>query len=186
VCLGANTEAVVTSLGEASATVEATRGTVIAASTGDELRIELPAGSGAVVVRVATVAVEDVGGAGPTVRALEGNVTVQSSGRADQLIATPQVVGQRDGQKRASVQSLEAEERSVVELARSWQGTAGGILQIDGVHGRIEVDGAEVGLAPAGILLAEGSHTLVMRENGREISRETLKVSAGQKVVRGG
>jgi hypothetical protein len=186
VCVGANAEAVLSELGAATATIQATRGTFIAASAGDELRLVMPGGAGAVVVRVATVAIEEVGTPNPAVRALDGNVTVQSTGQPEVVLTAPGVIGQRDGKKRPPATTLEAEERAVVQLAGSWQGSAGSIIQVEGLRGRVDVDGAEIGLAPAAVLVVEGTHTLIVRDSGRETTHESLKLTAGQKLVRGG
>jgi hypothetical protein len=185
VCMGANAEAVLTQLDGVSATVHAERGAFVAFSGEDELHIVLPLGAGAVVVHGATMALEDLGSPSSTVRALDGTVTVQAAGQSDVRITAPGAVSQRDGKKRPAAATLEAEERAVVQLARSWQGTAGAIIDVDGLHGRVEVDGAQVGLAPASVLLEEGTHTLVIRDGARETTHESLKLSAGQKVVRG-
>lgn len=186
VCMGTNSEAVLAELDGASATVRADLGAFVGSSKGDELRFALPLGAGAVVVRAGAVAIEDLGSPGPIVRALEGNVTVQASGRPDVLIAAPDRVGQSDGKNRPPAPTLEAEERAVVQLAGSWQGTAGAIIEVEGLHGRVEVDGTQLGLAPASVLVEEGRHTLVVRDSGRETMHETLKLSAGETVVRGG
>lgn len=184
VCVGANANVVLTELGEASATLQASHGTVVVASTRDDLHVNLPTGS--VTARAATVAIEDIGGPGTTVRALDGSVPVKSNGQADVVLAASEAISLRDGRKRPRAPAVEIEERSVVVLAGSWQGTAGAVIQIDGLHGRVEVDGADVGLAPAAVLVSEGSHTLIMRDGGHETAHETLKLNAGQKVVRGG
>jgi hypothetical protein len=184
VCVGANAEVVLAELGEASATVQANRGTVVIASARDDLHVVLPTGT--VVARVARVAIEDVGSPTTTVRALDASVAVTSTGQADLVLAGPDAILLKDGKKRPRAPTLEAEERSIVTLAGSWQGTAGAVIEIDGLHGRVEVDGTDVGLAPAAVLVAEGSHTLVVRDSGRETTHETLKLKAGQKVVRGG
>jgi hypothetical protein len=186
VCMGANAEAVLAQLDGTSATVHAERGAFVAFSADDDLRVALPLGAGAVVVQGATMALEDLGSADATVRALDGSVTVQAAGQPDLRITAPEAVGQRDGKKRPRAATLEAEERAVVQLARSWQGTAGAIIDVDGLHGRVEVDGAQVGLAPASVLVEEGTHTLVIRDGARETTHEALKLSAGQRVVRGG
>ena len=186
VCIGTNSDAVLAELDGASATVHAIRGAFVGSSRGDELRFVLPLGGGAVVLRVGAVAIEDLESHGPIVRALEGTVTVQASGRPDLLIAAPETVGQGDGVRRPPAPTLEAEERAVVQLAASWQGTAGAIIEVEGLHGRVEVDGTQLGLAPASVLVEEGRHTLVVRDSGRETTHETLKLSAGETVVRGG
>jgi len=184
VCVGANTEVVLAELGEASATVKANRGTVIVASVRDDVHITLPAAT--VIARVATAAVEEIGAPGITVRALDGSVPVKSSGQADVLLAAPDAIFLKDGRKRPRALGLEAEERGVVTVAGSWQGSAGAVIEVGGLHGRIELDGTDLGLTPAAILVAEGSHTLIVRDGGRETTHETLKLKAGQRVVRGG
>ncbi len=184
VCLGANTEVALAELGEASATVQASRGTVVVASGRDDVHVNLPTGS--VIARAATMAIEDIGSPGTTVRALEGSVPVKSNGQADAVLAAPDALLVRDGKKRARAQALEAEERSVVVFAGSWQGTAGAIIEIDGIHGRVEVDGADLGLTPTAVLVAEGMHTIVVRDSGRETMHETMTLKAGERVLRGG
>jgi hypothetical protein len=184
VCMGTNSEAVLAELDGVSATVHAGRGAFVASSSGDELRFSLPLG-GAVIVRVATVAMEDLGSPSPVVRALDGKIIVQASGHPDLTISAPEAVGQDDGKKRPPAPTLEAEERAIVQLASSWQGSAGAIIEVDGLHGRVEVDGTQLGLAPASVLVEEGRHTLVVRDSGRETTHETLKLSAGETAVRG-
>jgi hypothetical protein len=186
VCMGTNSEAVLVELDGVSATVHAGRGAFVASSSGDELRFLWPLGAGGVVVRLATAAIEDLGTPSPIVRALDGKVTVQGGGRPDLLISAPAAVGQGDGKKRTPAPTLEAEERAVVQLAASWQGTAGAIIEVDGLRGRVEVDGTQLGLAPASVLVGEGTHTLVIRDSGRETTHEMLRLSAGETVVRGG
>ena len=184
VCTGANSDVVLAELGETSATVEVKRGTLIVASVRDDLHVTLPAGS--VIVRAATVAVEDGGASGTTVRVLDGTARVTAGRLAEVFVEAPGAIALKDGKKRPAAQTLEGEERSIVQLAGSWQGTAGATLQVDALHGRVEVDGADVGLVPAAVLLGEGSHTLVVRDNGREVIRETLKLNPGETAVRGG
>ncbi|HEY8040914.1 MAG TPA: hypothetical protein VIF15_14010 [Polyangiaceae bacterium] len=183
VCLGGDSEAHLAELGTSSATIEVKRGALVVASAGDELRIVLPAG--AVVVHGGTLSIEDAGG-DAVVRALDGNADLEPTGRPPSALASPGVMALRDGRKRPSSAAVEDEERSVAALARRWQGTAGAVVEVDSLHGRVEVDGAIVGLAPAAVLLDEGDHTLVIREGGRETSHEALRLAAGQKVVRGG
>jgi hypothetical protein len=143
--------------------------------------VTLPAG--ALGVRSATVAVEP-DAAGATVRALDGSAQVEPAGKPPFTVAAPDAVG-LDGKKRPPVPALEHEERDVLKLASRWQGSAGGILDVEATHGRVEVDGADVGAAPAALLLDEGQHTLVLKDGAREITRETVELRAGQKVVRG-
>jgi hypothetical protein len=184
VCAGANADLVLAEVGETSATVEAKRGRLIVASVRDDVHVTVPTGS--VIARAATVAVEDGGFTGMTVRVLDGTARVTSTGQAEVFVEAPNAIALKDGKKRPSAQTLEAEERGIVLLAGSWQGTAGATLQVDAPHGRVEVDGADVGPAPAAVLVVEGTHTLVVRDNGREVTRETLKLGAGETVVRGG
>jgi hypothetical protein len=94
-------------------------------------------------------------------------------------------IAAKDGSKRPRAEAIEAEERSVVTLVGSWQGSAGGIIEVGGLRNRVELDGADLGQAPTAVLVAEGTHTLIARDSGREVMHETLKVNAGQKVVRG-
>jgi hypothetical protein len=184
VCVGANAEVVLADLGEASATLQANRGAVVVASVRDDIHVTLPTGT--VIARAATVAIEDVGGPNATVRALDGSATVKAAGQADATVNAPDAVAARDGKKRPRAERLETEERSVVTFAASWQGTAGGVINVNGARGRVEIDGADLGLAPAAVLLAEGSHTVIVRDGDKETMHETIKLAAGQKVVRGG
>ena len=185
VCVGANSEVRLAEVGPTSAALEVKRGTLVMASAGDELRATFPAG--AVRVRSATVAVEaDMGGGGQTVRALEGSAQVEPTGKAAVDVAAPDAIGLADGKKRPPAAPLEKEERDVAKLAARWQGSAGGILLVDEARGRVEVDGADVGIAPAGLLLDEGKHTLVVHDGARETVNETVELKAGQTVKKGG
>lgn len=184
VCVGANGEVVLAELGEASATIQATRGTVVVGSVRDDLHVTLPTGT--VIARAATVAIEDIGRAAMTVRALDGTAPVTSTGQPDVTLTAPDAIIVKEGKTRPRAPAVEAEERSVVTVAGSWQGSAGAVLQVDGLHGRVELDGENVGLAPAAVLVAEGSHTLIVRDGGKETAHETLTLKAGQKVVRSG
>jgi hypothetical protein len=185
VCVGANAEVRLAEVGQASATLEVKRGTVILASKGDDLTAAFPGGS--VGVHLATAAIEaDMSGGGPTVRALDGSAQVEPKGKPPVTVAATDAVGMGDGRKRPPAPGLEHEEREVARLAGRWQGSAGGILDVEEAHARVEVDGADVGLGPAGLLLDEGTHTLVVRDGAREITRETVELRAGHKLVRGG
>jgi hypothetical protein len=181
-CLGAGGEVRLAELGTTSAALEHKRGALVLAAAGDELRVKLASGS--VTVRDGIVAVELEGPA--VVRAIEGSAEVEVGGRPAVVVATPDALSLMDGRKRPPAAALEREERDVARLARRWQGSAGSVLEVDQVHGRVEVDGADVGLTPAGVLLDEGSHTLVVRDGVREVTRETIELRAGQKLVRGG
>jgi hypothetical protein len=181
-CLGANGEVRLAELGAASAVLEHKRGALVLATSGEELRVKLA--SGTITVRDGVVAVELEGY--PAVRALEGSAEVEAGGRSPAVVAAPDAVNIVDGKKGLAAPALEREERDVARLARRWQGSAGAVLQVDDLHGRVEVDGADVGPAPASVLLDEGSHTLVVRDGAREVTRETIELRAGQKVVRGG
>jgi hypothetical protein len=184
-CAGANAEVRLAELGPTSATLEVKRGTLVVSSAGDDLRLTYP--SGTIGVKSATVAVEVEGGVGgPVVRALDGSAQLEPTGAPPLTVAAPDAVGMKDGKKRPPAATIEREERDVVKLAGRWQGSAGAVISVEEAHGRVEVDGAEVGIAPAGLLLDEGKHTLVIREGLREVSREALDLKAGQKVVRGG
>jgi hypothetical protein len=184
VCVGASAEVVLADVGEASATLQASRGTVVVASVRDDVHVTLPTGT--VIARAAMVAVEDIGGTSTTVRVLDGSVPVKSSGQADVELAAPDAITMKDGKRRPRAPTLETEERSIVTFAGSWQGTAGSVIEVSGVHGRVELDGADLGVAPTSVLVAEGRHTLVVRDAGRETVHETLTLKAGQKVVRAG
>ncbi len=183
-CVGASGEVRLAELGQGYAVLEQKRGAlVIAAVGGDELRVK--SGTATVTVRDVVASIEPEGPYA-TVRALDGRAEVSMGGAAPVSVAAPDAVSTSDGRRRASVPGLEKEERSVVALARRWQGSAGSVIEVDQGHGRVEVDGADVGLAPAAILLDEGSHTLVVRDGVHEVSRETLELRPGQKFVRGG
>jgi hypothetical protein len=183
VCVGAQSEAHLADLGKTSAIVEARRGTVVVVSGKDEVHVSIPS-VGGVDVHGATIAVEGAG-ADPVVRALDGSVTVEASGRPDTLVAAPTAMGLRDGGKRAPSPTLEGEERGVAQLAHRWQGTAGATIEVNGLRGRVAIDGTDVGTTPAAVLLDEGEHTLEVHEGAREGTKEILTLRAGQKVVRG-
>jgi len=185
-CMGANAEVRVTELGaDGGGTVEIHRGAiVIAAASGEEIHAQL-GGAGTVVVRGATIALEDTSG-DPLLRALASSATFQVDGRPSAVVAAPDCVAMRDGRKRPSVPELEKEERSVVTLARRWQGSAGAVIAYKGLHGRVDVDGVDVGVAPVSVLLDEGEHTLVVKDAGKETIDEKLTLKAGQKIERGG
>jgi hypothetical protein len=185
VCAGANADVRLAELSPTSATLEAKRGTLIVSSAGDDLRVTLPTGT--VAVKSSTVAIEaDMSAGGPVVRALDGSAQLEPAGGAPAILAAPDAIGMKDGKKRPPAPALEQEERGVVKLAARWQGSAGAVIDIEEAHGRVEVDGADVGIAPAALLLDEGKHTLVIHEGMREVSRESLELKAGQKLVRGG
>jgi hypothetical protein len=148
------------------------------------VHVSIPS-AGGVDVHSATMSVEGAG-ADPVVRALDGSVTVEASGRPDTVVAAPTAMGVRDGSKRAPSPTLEGEERGVVQLAHRWQGTAGATIEVNGVRGRISIDGADVGTTPAAVLLDEGEHTLEVRDGAHEGTKEILTLGRGQKVVRGG
>jgi hypothetical protein len=184
VCVGAQSEAHLAELGKTSAIVEVKRGTILVVSGTDDVHVSIPS-VGGVDVHGATVSVEGAG-ADPVVRALNGSVTVEASGRDDTLVAAPTAMGVRDGGKRAPSPTLEGEERAVAQLAHRWQGTAGATIEVNGAHSRVSVDGTDVGVTPAAVLLDEGEHTLEVREGSREGTKEILTLRGGQKVVRGG
>ncbi len=184
VCVGAQSEAHLADLGKTSAIVEARRGTVVVVSGTDEVHVSIPS-AGGVDVHGAIVSVEGAG-ADPVVRALDGSVTVEASGRPDTLVAAPTAMGLRDGGKRAPSPSLEGEERGIAQLAHRWQGSAGATIEVTGLRGRVSIDGTDVGTTPAAVLLDEGEHTLEVHESAREGTKETLTLRGGQKVVRGG
>jgi hypothetical protein len=181
-CLGTNGEVHLAELSTASAVLEHKRGALVLATSGEELRIKLAAGT--ITVREGIVAVELEGF--PVVRALEGSADVEANGRPPAVVAAPDAVNMLDGKKGYPMPALEREERDVARLARRWQGSAGSVLEVADLHGRVEVDGADVGPAPASVLLDEGNHTLVVRDGAHEMIHETVELRAGQKVVRGG
>lgn len=183
VCVGANSEAHLVDLGKTTATIEAKRGTILVVSSTDDVRVNLPS-TGSVDVHGGTVAIEGAG-TDPVVRALDGSATVEATGRSAVVVAAPTAVSVRDGAKRPSVPPLEGEERAIAQLAHRWQGSAGATIEVDGMRGRVEVDGTDVGAAPAAVLLDEGEHTLEVREGAREGTKEILTLKGGQKVVRG-
>jgi hypothetical protein len=183
VCLGAQGEVHLADLGKTSAIVEVRRGTIVVVSGTDEVHVSIPS-VGGVDVHGATVSVEGAGN-DPVVRALDGSVTVEASGRADTVVAAPTAMSVRDGSKRPPNPVLESEVRGVAQLAHRWQGSAGAIIEVNGIHGRVLVDGTDVGSTPAGMLLDEGDHTLEVREAGHDATKESLTLRGGQKVVRG-
>jgi hypothetical protein len=186
VCIGANGEVKLTELAPdgGGGTLEVHKGTlVIAAASGEELHLVLN-GLGTLTVRGATVALEDTA-SDPTVRALDNSATIEVNGRPAVVVAAPDSVGFRDGRKRAPIAPLEKEERSVVQLSRRWQGSAGAVVSYFGLHGRVEVDDTDIGGAPAAVLLDEGPHTLVVRDGNKEVVSEKLTLKAGQKIERG-
>jgi len=182
VCMGANGEAKLAELGEASAVIESKRGAIVVKSAGDEIAVGL--GSGRVTVKSALVAIEpEVGQGGPVVRVLEGKVTVALTGKPPTDVAAPDAIGMMDGKKRLPVERLEAEERGVVQVASRWQGSAGAILELQQPRARIDVDGADVGLGPVSVLLDEGKHTYAIHEGPRDAPAETVELKAGEKVT---
>ena len=183
VCVGAQSEAHLADLGKNTAIVEAKRGTVVVIAGTDSVHVSIP-NAGGVDVHGATVSIEGAG-SDPVVRALDGSVTVQASGRPDSVVAAPTAISLRDGSKRPSVPAVEGEERGIAQLAHRWQGSAGGTIEVNGLHGRVLVDGTDVGTTPAAVLLDEGDHTLEVREGAHEGKKETLSLHGGQKVVRG-
>jgi len=183
VCVGAQSEAHLADLGKTSAIIEATRGTVLVVSGTDDVHVSIPS-AGGVDVHGATVSVEGAG-ADPIVRTLDGSVTVEASGRPDTVVAAPTAMGVRDGSKRAPSPALENEERAIAQLAHRWQGSAGGTIEVNGVRGRVSIDGTDVGTTPVAVLLDEGEHTLEMHEASREGTKEKITLHGGQKVVHG-
>ncbi|HEX8795539.1 MAG TPA: PEGA domain-containing protein [Polyangiaceae bacterium] len=183
VCVGAQSEVHLADLGKASAIVEVKRGTVVVVSGSDDVHVSIPS-AGGVDVHAATVSIEGAG-ADPVIRALDGSVTVEATGRPDTVVAAPTAMGVRDGSKRPSIPPLEGEERAIAQLAHRWQGSAGATVEVNGVHNRVTIDGTDVGVTPAAVLLDEGQHTLEVHEGIREGTKETLTLRGGQKVVRG-
>ena len=141
--------------------------------------------SGTVDVQSGVASVEVAGG-DVVVRALEGSPSVQAVGKAAVVVHAPSAVGLRDGARRPPAPQVEREEMQVTEIARRWQGSAGAILQVDGFGSLVEIDGDEIGRAPASVLLDEGEHTLVTRTGPHDAKTETLHLKAGETVVRGG
>jgi len=117
------------------------------------------------------------------VRVLEGKVTVAVTGKPSVDLTAPDAIGIMDGKKRPPVERLEAEERGVAQVASRWQGSAGAILEVQQPHARIDIDGADVGMGPASILLDEGKHTYAIHEGPREPQAESVELKAGQKLV---
>jgi len=183
VCLGANSRGRLAEFGPHSAAIEADQGVIVLRSSGDQLRLTLPDGTVDVLDGAAGV---EVGGGDVVVRALEGGPSVQATGKAAVVVQAPGAIGLRDGSKRPPAPQVEREEMQVTELARRWQGSAGAILQVDGFGSHVEIDGDEIGRAPASVLLDEGQHTLVIRTGPRDAKTETLQMKAGETVVRGG
>jgi hypothetical protein len=183
VCLGANTRGRLAELSPDSARIEADQGVIVLRSSGDQLRLTLPDGTVDVQNGVASV---EVAGGDVVVRALEGSPSVQAVGKAAVVVHAPSAVGLRDGARRPPAPQVEREEMQVTEIARRWQGSAGAILQVDGFGSLVEIDGDEIGRAPASVLLDEGEHTLVTRTGPHDAKTETLHLKAGETVVRGG
>jgi PEGA domain len=183
VCVGAQSEAHLADLGKTSAIVEAKRGTVVVVSATDDVHVSIPS-AGGVDVHGATVSVEGAG-TDPVVRALDGSVTVEATGRPDSVVAAPTAMGVRDGSKRPPVPALESEERAITQLAHRWQGSAGGTIEVNGARGRVTIDGTDVGTTPVAVLLDEGEHTLEVHEVAREGTKEKISLHGGQKVTRG-
>jgi hypothetical protein len=183
VCLGANTRGRLAELGPHSARIEADQGVIVLRSSGDQLRLTLPDGTVDLQDGVASV---EVGSGDVVVRALEGSPSVQAVGKAAVVVQAPGAVGLRDGARRPPAPQVEREELQVMALAGRWQGSAGAILQVDGLDSRVEIDGDQIGRAPASVLLDEGEHTLVIHTGPRDVKTETLHLKAGETVVRGG
>jgi hypothetical protein len=182
VCMGANGEARLVELGEASALIESKRGAVVVQSAGDEIAVTL--GPGRVTVKSALLAVEpEASVGGPVVRVLEGKATVAVTGKPSVELTAPDAIGIMDGKKRPPVERLEGEERGVAQVASHWQGSAGAILELQQPHARIDVDGADVGMGPVSILLDEGKHTYAIHDGPREPPTESVELKAGQKVT---
>jgi hypothetical protein len=186
VCAGTTAEIKLAELGPSSAEIEVKRGTVIVQTAGDELRLTFPSGS-VTAERSALLAVEEaLAGTGPTVRMLDGSARIERKNQPAVTVTAPDAVGQTDGKKRPPAATLEREARSIAKLAAQWQGSAGGVISVREARGRVEIDGADVGLAPASVLLNEGRHTLLVRDGGRERINETVQLRAGETIVRGG
>ncbi len=183
VCLGADTQVHLAEIGQASARLEADRGTIVLQSAGDDLTLVLP--SGTVELQNGTASVEMGQAADVVVRALAGSPNVQPAGKPVTALGSPAAVSMRDGSKRPALPLAEREETRIAQLAGRWQGSAGAIISYVAHTGRVEIDGDDIGYAPASILLDEGDHTLVVRDGSREATRESLTVKAGQTVVRG-
>jgi hypothetical protein len=183
VCMGANGEAKLAELGEASAVIESKRGAVVVKSAGDEIAVGL--GAGRVTVKSALVAIEpEATPGGPVVRVLEGKATVAVTGKPPVELAAPDAIGMMDGKKRPAAERIEGEERGVAQVASRWQGSAGAILELQQPHARIDVDGADVGVGPVSILLDEGSHTYAIHDGARDAPAEKVELKAGEKVTR--
>jgi hypothetical protein len=84
---------------------------------------------------------------------------------ASPRVATPQVVG---------------EAPNILRIASSWQGSAGVTLVLH-KSGRVFVDGVDVGPAPLELLLAEGDHTVVVRDGMNEVVNDKLKLRPGDR-----
>jgi hypothetical protein len=182
VCLGSNSEARLTDVGKSAGGVEAKRGALVISADTDDIHVT--SADGAFDVHGATVAIEESTG-DALARSLAGSVNVQVPGHPAVALASPAAVGLRDGVPRRPSPALEREELNVTKVALRWQGSAGGTLEVGGMRGRVEIDGDDLGRAPASVLLDEGEHTLVVHEGVREILRETLHIRGGQKVIRG-
>jgi hypothetical protein len=180
VCLGTQAGVRLASLDATAATLDVERGTVVVGSSTEVVAVKLS--GGAVQIAQGTTAIE-ASASDVTVRALDGSATVTAGSRPPAVIAATSAFGLADGKPRPSLPALEAEEREALAVARSWQGTAGATLDVRAQHGRVEVDGHDVGHAPASFLLSEGSHTVVIHSGPHDVTKKTLDLSAGQKAV---
>jgi hypothetical protein len=102
------------------------------------------------------------------------------------VVASPDaLVLPGDARRAERSPDAEREELAIARLARRWQGSAGGVISVKDVSGRVLVDDVSVGASPASVLLDEGEHTLVVRDGAREIRHETLVVKPGARLERG-
>jgi len=179
ICLGANTSMRLAAIGAASETLDVEQGTVVVGTSGEQALVTVPGGSLQIsqgIVEVEASAREVV------VRAYEGSVGMTAGSAPASTVTAPAALN-LEGKKRPPIPPLEAEERAMITLARAWQGGSSGTVQINGMHGRVVVDGLGLGRPPVSVLLTTGPHTIVLREGDQELLRKTVDVSSGQNVV---
>lgn len=183
VCLGTGSDVRLVSLGPRSAGLQVEQGTVLVRTAADDVRLDVPGGSVEVSAQ-GLAAVETTGGEA-TARVFEGAARVTGGSRPQAVVPSGAAIGVGDGKPRPAAPSLEAEGRQVMDVARGWQGTAGAIVEVKTAQGHIELDGHDVGHAPASFLLAEGPHTIVVRDGPHDGVTQSVDLGGGQKVVIG-
>lgn len=181
-CLGGTGEAKLVDVGEHTSHLEVTHGTALVSASGDELVLALPGGA-LVDVTSGVVAIENVGGADPDVHVIEGSATLTAGGRPPAPMATGACLGLTDGKARATTMAVDAEQRGVLAVAGEWQGSAGAIVEVPGVHPRVEVDDHSIGRAPLTALVVEGHRTVVVHDGPRDAKMKSFDLKGGQRGV---